>query len=35
MPVERALVSDRALRIVADHKIRAAGTEFTESIRRR
>jgi hypothetical protein len=24
MPVERALVSDRALRIVADHKIRAA-----------
>ena len=35
MPVERTLVSDRAFRIVANHKIRAAGTEFPESIRRR
>jgi hypothetical protein len=26
MPVERTFMSDRAFRIVANHKIRAAGT---------
>jgi len=35
MPVERTLVNDRAFWNAADHQIRAAGTEFSASIRRR